>query len=87
MERPIALETGRVLKQREMQARLIFETFVLVREAESIYMDVSYRLESAGNEQQVRLLGGKGIARVGITGVLQSAYAGLDLLYEHLACH
>ena len=27
-------------------------------------MDVSYSLESAGNEQQVRLLGGKGIARL-----------------------
>ena len=42
-------------------------------------MDVSYSLESAGNEQQVRLLGGKGIARVDLTGVLQSAHARLDL--------
>ena len=39
LERPIALETGRVLKQREMQARLILENFELVREAKvSIWM-------------------------------------------------
>jgi len=79
LERPIALETGRVLKQREMQARLTFDTFALVRESNKIYMDLSYSLASAGSGQQVRLLGGKGTARVDLGGVLQSAHAGLDL--------
>ena len=38
-ERPIALETGRVLKQREMQARLILETLSLfVKQRVSIWM-------------------------------------------------
>ena len=79
LERPIALETGRVLKQREMQARLTFETFELIRESNKIYMDISYSLSSAGTGQQVRLIGGKGTARVDLSGILQTAHAELDL--------
>ena len=78
-ERPIALETGRVLKQREMQARVILDEFKVIRDFSGIYMDVRYSLESAANDKQVRLLGGAGVARLDLSGILLSASASLDL--------
>tara|TARA_Y100000589_G_scaffold286482_1_gene286617 strand:- start:3058 stop:4062 length:1005 start_codon:yes stop_codon:yes gene_type:complete len=78
-ERPIALETGRVLKQREMQARVILDDFSVTRDLSGVYMNVSYSLESAANDKQVRLLGGQGIAKLNLSGVLLSAHARLDL--------
>ncbi len=82
MERPIALETGRVIKQREMKTRLILDRLDFSRDQNGVFLDVSYQLEGAEERGQISILGGKGTARVNLRGILQSAHGRLELAVQ-----
>ena len=79
LKRPIALETGRVINQKILLASLLLENYSVVVDNDAIFLDVKYSFDRNMLDSQIRVMGGKGTARINLAGILTSAHAELEL--------
>ena len=79
LKRPIALETGRVIKQRGLVASLVFDKISVSLENDAIFLNVVYSFDRNTTDSQIRVTGGQGTAKVNLAGVLTNAHAELEL--------
>ena len=82
MIRPIALETGRVIKQEEMLAKVIVDPEkdlkLSVLDGEP-YLRVGFEVVRAEDGGQIQIRGGEGNAKINLAGGLERAHAVLAL--------
>jgi len=82
MIRPIALETGRVIKQEEMLAKVIVDPEkdlkISFLDGEP-YLRVGFEVVKAEDGGQIQIRGGEGNAKVNLSGGLERAHAVLAL--------
>ena len=79
MTRPIGLETGKVLKQPEMEAQININDVRVERHSDQIELKVFYDFEPARSRGQLRIVGGNGTASVDLRGILLRADAELAI--------
>lgn len=79
LERPIALETGRIIDQKAVIAKLILTNYVAQFKNDKVVLDVAYTFEKKDEGDQIRVSGGQGVAQINLLGILESAHAELSL--------
>lgn len=79
MKRPIALETGKVLRQNEMIAQINIRDVQAQLHEGDIQLKVFYDFEPVHSGGQIKIIGGNGTASVDLMGILKDADAELAI--------